>query len=311
MRYINYLDFSMYHIKLFLSLAENLNYTKTADKCGVTQSSLSRIIMQLESMLGIQLFIRNTSKVILTPAGKSLYKDFENLYGNIEHAVQKAYRIQKGKSRPLNIGVSDGMDINVELMPFLQTFQQKYPNFEINFIRDYDHTLMKKLRQHTYDVVFDFTLKEIDDPFINEKSLFSGPLMLYMLKSNPLCQKEILTLSDLQSQRILIRAPSLEPVGMEIIHKLFTTQNIEPRFSTFVANAQDMYLNLRENNQVILADRYFLDRYSPILCAKPIKDTKSTVWIRWMKEFEEDRDTDLFVGELLEHFDLQKEADND
>ena len=59
---------------MFLTLADTLSYTKTAEIFGVTQPTISRNIYKLEVSLGLQLFIRDTSKVILTPAGKSLYE---------------------------------------------------------------------------------------------------------------------------------------------------------------------------------------------------------------------------------------------
>lgn len=268
----------------------------------MTQSTLSRIIIQLENTLGFQLFIRTTSKVVLTPAGKSLYKDLKSLYSNLEDAVEKAYRIQQGKNSLLNIGINDGMNISAELLSFIKIFQKKHPSFELNFIRDYDYTLLKKLRDQTCDVILDFVLKEKDDPLINYKPLLTGPLMLYMLQSNPLNDKEKLTLQDLRGQRLLVRSPSLEPEQIEIIHKMFTDMDIEPRFSTFVSNALELSLNIKEDNEGILADRYYVDRYSPFLCSKPIEGTKSTIWIRWMKGLTENADTNLFVNEILEFF---------
>jgi DNA-binding transcriptional LysR family regulator len=305
MRYINYLNLSMYHIMLFLSLSENLNYTKTAEECCVTQSTLSRVIIQLENTIGIQLFIRNTSKVVLTPAGRSLYQDLKNLYGVLEDAVQKAYRIQKGKNCQLNLGINDGMNISAELLAFIKSFQEKHPSFEINFIRDYDHTLIKKLRDQTCDVIFDFTLKEKDDPLINSEPLFTGPMMLYMLTTNPLCHKEMLSLSDLRSQRLLVQSPSMESEQMEMIHKMFTDEGMEPRFSAFVSNALELSLNIKDDNEAILADRYYVDRYCPFLCARPIEGTKSTVWVRWMKGFSEETDIELFVDEILQFYSAQ------
>ena len=73
MRYNDYMNFKLYQIKEFLSLYENLNYTKAAKECYVSQSTLSRNIQMLENTLGIQLFVRNTVKVTPTPAGRSLY----------------------------------------------------------------------------------------------------------------------------------------------------------------------------------------------------------------------------------------------
>ena len=302
MRYINYLDFSIYHVRLFLSLAENLNYTKTAEKCCITQSTLSRIIIQLENSLGIQLFIRSTSKVILTPAGKSLYRDLKNLYGDIEDAVRRAYRIQKGESSVLNLGICDGMNIMNELLPFITAFKQKNPCYQINIVRDYNQTLVKKLRDQTCDVIFDFTLKDKNDVFIKSVPLFSGPLMLYMLASNPLIAKNTLTLADLRGQRLLIRSPSVDMEQTDLINDLCHDLGIEPRFSTFVSNASELALNISNDNEGILADRYYIDRDCAYLHVRPIEGTSSTVWMRWVTGLTENSDAERFTTELLSFF---------
>ena len=57
-------------IKLFNALAENLNYSKTAELMHISQSALSRYIAELEMTLGTRLFERTTRKVELTPDGK-------------------------------------------------------------------------------------------------------------------------------------------------------------------------------------------------------------------------------------------------
>lgn len=311
MRYTNYLGFSIFHIKLFLSLCENLNYTKAAEECCVTQPTLSRTIKQLETTLGIQLFIRNTVRVTMTPAGKSLYKDMKRLYGEMESAILNAYRIQKGRNSLLTLGICDGMNITAEVLSFWEPFHRDHPNFEINMARDYNFLLLDKLRSQECDIIFDFWLKDKDDPFIASEQLFTGPLMLYMLPTNPLLEKAVLTLSDLRSQRLLIRSPSTDSNHAELIHKMYAQIGVEPRFAPYVANALDLSLNINEDNEGILADGYYVDRYCPYLEARPIENTQSTVWVRWVRGKDQNSDKDLFVREMLEFFrDRQKQQDS-
>ena len=56
----------------FLAVAREQNITKAADILHITQPTLSRQLMQLESELGVQLFERRQNKIILTPAGNLL-----------------------------------------------------------------------------------------------------------------------------------------------------------------------------------------------------------------------------------------------
>lgn len=302
MRYNNYLNFSLYQIKEFLSLYENLNYTKAARECFITQSTLSRNIQSMENSLGIQLFVRSTVKVTPTPAAISLYTNLKCIYQKYEEAIMCAYQVQSGKSHPLTIGISDGLDIMPELLPFIRCFYQRHPNFEINVIRDYDYTLTDKLENHTCDVVFDLSAEISENPYIKLTPLFVSPLMLYMLKSNPLCAKKTLALKDLVSQHLLVRSPSKGSDHVDFLRKLYDSLGVQPNFSFYVNNAMELALNIQSDNQAILADAYYIDRNCPYLDARIVENTESTIWIKWLSCMEAATDTQLFLTELLEYF---------
>ena len=67
------------HFKYFLVVAEELNFTKAAQRLFISQPPLSRQIKDLEQEIGAQLFIRNNKKVVLTEAGKFLQKETSTL----------------------------------------------------------------------------------------------------------------------------------------------------------------------------------------------------------------------------------------
>lgn len=302
MQYNDYMNFKLYQIREFLSLCENLNYTKAAKECYVSQSTLSRNIQMLENTLGIQLFVRNTVKVALTPAGRSLYIKLRKIYQNYEEALMDAYRIQEGKSHPLTIGLNDGLDIMPELLPFLRLFYDRHPDFEIAFTRDYDNSLSQKLDDHSYDLIFDLQEQSDGNSLVETSPLFSGPLYLYMLKTNPLCSKESLSVEDLISQQLLVRSPSKGSDQVDYMRRMYAAYGVKPRFSYYVDNALELSLNIHKDNQAILADYYYIGRHSPYLESRIVRDTHSTIWIKWLSSHPLNSDVRLFIRELLEYF---------
>lgn len=302
----NYLSFNFFQIKEFLALYETLNYTKAARECYVTQSTLSRNIQSMENILGIQLFIRNTVKVTPTPAARSLYAKLKQNYSDYEAAIFHAYQVQECKTHPIIIGINDGMDIMVELLPFIRSFTRNHPDFEIHLFKDFDFSLEDKLESHECDIVLDFTETSSGSSFIKCIPFFRGPLMLYFLKTNPLAEKGVLTLQDLKNQQLLVRSPTTSN-QVDYVRQLLVPLQVEPVFSPYVYNALDLSLNIHKDNQAILADGFFNGRFTPYLDSRIIQNTESLLYLKWISMSKNISDVQILVKELLEYFSTMLE----
>lgn len=91
------------HLNYFLKVAEELNFSKAADKLFISQPPLSRQIKELETELHAQLFIRNNKKVELTDAGKYFEAEVKQLLNSLESIKLKTRKIAENISGEFRI----------------------------------------------------------------------------------------------------------------------------------------------------------------------------------------------------------------
>src|SRR5215831_7511303 len=100
----------MHQVRYFLAAVSELNFTKAADKCNVSQPSLTRAIKQLEDELGGDLFRRERPHAQLTELGLRMLPLLKQCYESALSARSLASAIKKGEVGSLRLGVSTTID---------------------------------------------------------------------------------------------------------------------------------------------------------------------------------------------------------
>jgi len=120
------------HLKYFLAVAEELNFTKASEKLFISQPPLSRQIAELEEELQAKLFIRNNKKVELTEAGKYFEKEAKALFQNLERISLKTKKIAENVSGEFRIAYISSIHSATisELIKHLK-LQFPYVNFKL------------------------------------------------------------------------------------------------------------------------------------------------------------------------------------
>lgn len=86
---------TIHQLQSFLAVAEKQSFTAAADALYISQSALSQQIRQLEHQLGFQLFDRSTRQVTLTEAGRSFYRNAQQLQALYAHALSEGQQLQQ------------------------------------------------------------------------------------------------------------------------------------------------------------------------------------------------------------------------
>ncbi len=119
------------HLKYFLVLAEELNFSRAAEKLFISQPPLSRQIQQLEEKLGVKLFIRRSKGIELTEAGKQFRIEAEKIVALTSRSIERTQMVDKGALGRLDIGVFGSAVFNI-IPTLLQQFRTDYPEVSIS-----------------------------------------------------------------------------------------------------------------------------------------------------------------------------------
>lgn len=285
MRDINLYNLQLMDLELFLYVAKYGSFTKAGDRMFMTQSRVSKRIDLMEQELGLQLFIRNKRKVVLTPAGRILEQRFSKVTDDIFSAIQEAHTTQMGMSGYLKLGFLEWSTII--FMDALEKFTEENPQISVDIFRND----FKELRDHLFNNQMDiiFTMSYDTSPF-NEKDysflqLTKTSMAAYINRKNPLSKKKSLCIKDLQAEYLLMLDQKSSPGYCSYIMKLFNDEQIHPLISQYSHSGGEHIGNVLMNKGILLASNFFMtDNWGGQIVKIPIEDTEVYVTGIWKKE---------------------------
>jgi DNA-binding transcriptional LysR family regulator len=119
------------HLRYFVAVADEMNFTRAAEKLRLAQPSLTRQIHNLEAELGVQLLDRTKNQVSLTQEGTSFLVDARRLVALSLESMKSVQRVSRGESGQLNLGYL--VRFNFGLLPTtLASFYLACPNMAAN-----------------------------------------------------------------------------------------------------------------------------------------------------------------------------------
>ncbi|WUX65356.1 LysR family transcriptional regulator (plasmid) [Streptomyces sp. NBC_01431] len=114
-------------IEIFLTLAEELHFGRTAERLHVSAARVSQAIKKQERTIGAALFERTSRAVRLTAVGERLREDLRPVYQGLKESLERARMTAQGKTDVLRIGM---MPVNAhDLRPFWDAFRTRHPQW--------------------------------------------------------------------------------------------------------------------------------------------------------------------------------------
>jgi DNA-binding transcriptional LysR family regulator len=184
------------HLRCFVAVAEELSFTKAAQKIRLARPSLTRQMRILEEEIGVRLMDRSHNRVALTEEGKRFLFDARKLLTMCAESVIAVQRMSHGESIQLNIGYV--ANLHYSLLPAtLGAFRKLYPTIALNL---FDMTRPEQylaIESHKIDLGFIGLPPNLSNHNLLSESVAHDTIVVALPAGHPLVKKPQLSLIDL------------------------------------------------------------------------------------------------------------------
>jgi DNA-binding transcriptional LysR family regulator len=213
-------------LRYFLAVAEELNFTRAAERLHMAQPPLSAAIRQLEEQLGVELFERTTREVKLTTAGRLLADRGPGLLEQADQVFAAVREIERSPLGRLALGVAPParFGIGPEL---LAACASRAPGVMLYPREDTTGVLLRELRGGRLDLVVGFCAPP--DDALERERLVDQPAVLHVDATHPLAARASVALSDLQDETLIVAGGPESPGYTATVVELCRAAGFEPR----------------------------------------------------------------------------------
>jgi DNA-binding transcriptional LysR family regulator len=225
-------------LRYFVAVAEELNYTRAAERLHLAPQAVSATVQQLEAALGLKLFERTTRKVELTDAGVVLLREARRTLRQADHAVHAARRAAAGEVGRLTIGFLSSTT-NYVMPPVLRAFRDRYPDVELHAEDLPVAALVTGVRQGRLDAGITRP-PLVDDGDLVTETIFTEPVAAVVPSAHPLATRRSLRLDELAQEPWVLTERSTWPPWHEKYDADFRRAGFEPHVVERGTNVQNL-----------------------------------------------------------------------
>ncbi|UTH72700.1 LysR substrate-binding domain-containing protein [Chromobacterium sp. IIBBL 290-4] len=201
------------HLRYFLAVAEELHFTRAAERLHIGQPPLSQQIQALEAELGAPLFRRHQRKVELTAAGRQLLPRARQILADSAAAMQAVRRAADGEIGELRIGFTSSLPLTPILYHSLQNYRARYPEVKLTLREQFTAGQFEALEKNQLDLGFVRFNGPAPSTLIKVAELHRDRLLAVLPVSHPLASASHVSLGEL-FQEALIGYPQESGAGL-------------------------------------------------------------------------------------------------
>lgn len=207
----------MFQIRYVLAAARELNFTRAAAACNVSQPALTKAIKTIEGELGAPLFHREGKRILLSDFGRSLLPHFQHIAHEAEATRLMADNFRLLNNVPVRVGVMSTIG-PVRLSQFFAKFQAEFKGVEVAVTEASAAELKLKLERGELDLAILNAMSGLSAAF-NTHELYRERYVVIFPPGHPLAARETIRLADLSDEPYVDRLScEMREMVMEVCH---------------------------------------------------------------------------------------------
>ncbi|MDB2407655.1 LysR family transcriptional regulator [Jannaschia sp.] len=257
------------HLRTIKAIVECGGLARAADRLNITQSALSHQVKNLEGQIGVELFIRRSKPMRLSPAGQRLLRLAEQVLPQVEAVEADFMGLKAGRTGRLHIAIECHACFEW-LFPVLEQFRRAWPEVDVDIRPGLQFQALPALQKEEVDLVVSSDPDAL--PGVEFAPLFDYEPVFLASSSHPLADKPFIEASDFVGET-LITYPVDRP-RLDVFSQLLTPAGVEPAALRQVELTAVILLLVASNRGVsVLPDWVVREvRYNSDYVTRPLTD---------------------------------------
>ena len=240
----------MHQVRYFLAAVSELNFTKAAERCNVSQPSLTRAIKQLEGELGGDLFRRERPQAQLTELGQRMLPLLKQCYESALGARSLASAIKGGEVGALRLVLSRTVGLDL-LTRYFSELTRLFAGLEMKLLRGTAADVVELLKSGDAELAIAGTIDETWER-LDKWPLFTERFQLLVNRKHPLAEHPQISIDELRGQKLLQRNYCEDAAQTS---ELLRGHSIEAEHGHDVTTDEDLRVLIEADFGVALAPR--------------------------------------------------------